>query len=264
MMPFSPDSPLFDDPVFQLPDAGAAGPAAQAEPQGLLDRMVPTLHAASAIRPARVAGPVDAGGTPPRTQAVRVSMEGGIGGEGEEPGPAAQAFPIAQLGAPLQRFPGVDGEAVPAPDLFVSAAELSALRARRDGLRRQIADARRSTGDQVAGAALGIDRDLEQLRMSYPSRVQMSFYWNPELPPLAPPFWLYGLWHDTDNTFIRLLAPEPVFRDEVAGVEIEPVAMDTYLYRLPGVIDHGSVTVRSGRGYVRAFWTRVDETEGGR
>ena len=269
LVPFGSDSPLLDDPIFQLPVPGGGSPRTfeplgtvpSADPgeaaligvdwSGVRDLVVPVVQAQSS-RPG--ADPQPASGL-----AVRVSLQGAISGSSS---PAAQRFPVAQpLGLP-PLFSPESRESVSAPDLFVSSGDLAALRVRRDGLRRQIADVRRSTGDQVAEAALGIDRDLEYLRMTYPSRVQMSFYWNPELPPLAPPFWVYGLWHDTDNTFLRLLAPDPVFRDEESGLEIEPVRMDTYLYRLAGIIENGSVTVPSGRGYVRAFWARFDETEG--
>ena len=266
--PFSPGSPLFDDPVFDLPAPGGAGPPLPGSPAASqigqpgpgassspVESAFPAASASSSggeggVRPARVDADLS----------VRVSMTGAIT---PSAAPAAQRFPVAQpAGSPPTSLWGDSLSEPVSRDLFVSSDDLDALRARRDGLRRQIADARRSTGDQVAEAALGIDRDLEYLRVSYPSRIQMSFYWNPEMPPLAPPFWLYGLWHDTDNTFIRLLAPDPVFRDETLGLEIEPDRMDTYLYRLPGIVDEGSVTVPSGRGFVRAFWTRFDETEG--
>ena len=169
-------------------------------------------------------------------------------------------FPAGGVTRPIgQRFPSSGPPE--APELFVTAQRLEGLRARRDGLRRQIADARRATGDQVAEAALGVDQEIEYLSQSYPIRVQHSFHWDPEISPLTPPFWAYGLWHDTDNTFVRLLAPNPLFRDEEFDIEIEPVQMDQFLYRLPGIIDHGSVSVGSSRGYVRAFWHRREEVE---
>ena len=144
---------------------------------------------------------------------------------------------------------------------FVTSADLVVLRARRDALRRQIDAARSSTGDQVANASLGIDRELEELRVEYPGRVQLSLHWDPDLPPLAPPFWQYGLWHDSTNTFVRILAPSPLFRDESLDVEIAPARIDRFLYRLPGVVEEGSVTVSAGGGFTRAYWSRRPEVE---
>ena len=149
----------------------------------------------------------------------------------------------------------------PAGPRFVTSADLEALRGRRDALRRQINVARSSAGDQVAQASLGIDRELEGLRLEYPGRVQMSLHWDPDLPPLAPPFWQYGLWHDSTNTFVRILAPSPVFRDEASDSEIVGVRIDRFLYRLPGVVAEGSVTVAAGNGLTRAYWSRRPEVE---
>ena len=272
LVPFGSDSPFLDDPIFQLPVPGGAAPR-PFEPSAAAPPRQPDSAASTGVDWSGYRGSVVADvqsslrsstadfedSEPGSGLVVRVSLQGEVSGSSS---PAAQRFPVAQPLGISSLFPQDVRESASAPDLFVSSGDLAALRVRRDGLRRQIADVRRSTGDQVAQAALGIDRDLEYLRTTYPSRVQMSFYWNPELPPLAPPFWLYGLWHDTDNTFIRLLAPDPVFRDEESGLGIEPVRMDTYLYRLAGIIENGSVTVPSGRGYVRAFWARFDETEG--
>ena len=135
------------------------------------------------------------------------------------------------------------------------------MEARRDSLRRQIDSARQGSGDQVASESLGIDRDLEFLRTTYPERLQFSLFWDPDLQPLSPPFYAYGLWHDHDNTFVRVLAPDPEFRDEQSGTVLEPSELDSFLYRLQGVVENGSVTVGPSGGRLRAYWRRRVEVE---
>ena len=98
-------------------------------------------------------------------------------------------------------------------------------------------DARRRAGDRIADATLGIDGRLSSLSADYPGRVQFSILIDPEIPPFTPPFWHLGVWHDGDYTYWRILADNPRFHDQAAGVSLDPVRLDDHVYRLDRVVD---------------------------
>ena len=149
-------------------------------------------------------------------------------------------------------------------DVYVPVSDVAQLQAQLRSARARLDAARRTSGDRVASAMLEIENDLDVLRRTYPARVQLSLYYDPEIEPFAPPFWAMGLWHDGEYTYLRLLGDRPRFFDESSGAEIVPYSLDDYLYRLEGVVGHGSVIVGSpdAGGDRQLYWYRRPETEG--
>ena len=184
----------------------------------------------------------------------------------------------ASVGASVQAAPPPSGpgdppeapaaaapEAVVAPliDRFVSGRQVAELERRLAEARAARDDARRRAGDRIADATLGIDGRLSSLRADYPGRVQFSILIDPEIPPFTPPFWHLGVWHDGDYTYWRILADNPRFHDQLAGVRLDPVRLDDHVYRLDRVVDRGMLVV-DGPDFEprRLYWRRREELEG--
>ena len=146
---------------------------------------------------------------------------------------------------------------------FVSGGQVAELERRLAEVRAARDDARRLAGDRIADATLGIDDRLSRLRGEYPGRVQLSILLDPEIPPFTPPFWHFGVWHDGDYTYWRILADNPRFHDQVAGVRLDPVRLDDHVYRLEGVVERGLLVV-DGPDFKprRLYWRRREELEG--
>ena len=202
-----------------------------------------------------------------------VAVVGLYGGTGAVPSPAGLE-PLAAAparGAPAPELPGapepaagVYGGGEPAagtapPDLplrplraggpeppgdYVSGQEVAVLESRLRDARARVDTARRSAGDRIAAAQLALEADLEALREEYPLRTQFSYVLDPPLPPYTEPLWHFGVWHDGDRTYWRLLAPDPVFRDADTGEPLAAERIDDFLYRFDRVVERGVVMVR--------------------
>lgn len=164
--------------------------------------------------------------------------------------PAAVASPDGAVGA-SGVFDGAYAPAavpVPDPDIpageYVSGAELAGLESRLQAARARLDSARRSAGDRIAAAQLGLEADLEALRAEYPLRTQFSYVLDPPLPPYTDPLWHFGVWHDGERTYWRVLAPDPVFRDADTGEPLVAERLDDFLYRFDRLVERGVVMVR--------------------
>ena len=98
------------------------------------------------------------------------------------------------------------------PAVFLSAVDveaireeerraLEALRVARGEARARVDDAISATGDAV-----------EAFIADYPRRLHFVFEFNPEVDVTAEPYWVEGMWHDTQSTFIRF---RRVIEDEI-------------------------------------------------
>ena len=204
---------LLADPVAVVGLYGGTG--AVPSPAGL-----EPLPAAPAAAPAPQ--PEPAGGAAP--------VVGAFGGPGPVAGPAPRDPPLPIAGQE--------------PGEYVSGQELAALESRLRDARARVDTARRSAGDRIAAAQLGLEADLEALREEYPLRTQFSYVLDPPLPPYTEPLWHFGVWHDGDRTYWRLLAPEPVFRDADTGEPLAAERIGDFLYRFDRVVERGVVMVR--------------------
>jgi hypothetical protein len=186
-----------------------------------------------------------------------VGLYGGTGAvpspAGLEPLPAraspAPAPPAGQAGGsasaePPRRGAGASVVEAQAPAEYVSGSEMAELESRLRDARARVDTARRSAGDRIAAAQLALEADLEALREEYPLRTQFSYVLDPPLPPYTEPLWHFGVWHDGDRTYWRLLAPDPVFRDAETGEPLSAERIDEFLYRFDRVVETGVVMVR--------------------
>lgn len=142
--------------------------------------------------------------------------------------------------APRGRSTRVDGSV----GEYVSGEEMVALESRLRAASARVDTARRSAGDRIAAAQLGLEADLEALREEYPLRTQFSYVLDPPLPPYTEPLWHFGVWHDGERTYWRMLAADPVFRDADTGQSLVAERIDDFLYRFDRVIERGVVVVR--------------------
>ncbi len=180
-----------------------------------------------------------------------------------EPPEPVRAHPGARRDAPSAAS-GSDAWVDADLPRFVAGTDLAGLDEQLRAAYDRVEQARRAAGDRIAAAQLGIEADLEALREQYPERIQFSYVLEPYLDPYTEPFWHFGFWHDSERTFVRLLAPDPAFRDEESGDPVASERLDDYLYRLDRVVDYGSVAVLSpddGR-LVRLYFRRRRELEG--
>ena len=223
----------------------------------LVDRIFSMLPAQ--VR-ARVA---DSPATVAQLLADPVTVVGLYGGTGAVPSPAREAaavpagppsaaVPVPVSGAvppvagarPSRQAPSAPAVAASGPATYVSAVEVGTLDTRLRRATARVESARRAAGDRIAAAQLALEADLEALREEYPLRTQFSYVLDPPLPPYTEPLWHFGVWHDGERTFWRLLAPEPSFEDAASGAPLEPEMLDDHLYRFDRVIEHGAVVVR--------------------
>ena len=169
------------------------------------------------------------------------------------PAPPATSGPVPVPGAvpPIGRArPSMQAPSPPPagaaaePATYVSAVEVGTLDARLRQASARVESARRAAGDRIAAAQLALEADLEALREEYPLRTQFSYVLDPPLPPYTEPLWHFGVWHDGERTFWRLLAPGPSFEDAASGAPLEPEMLDDHLYRFDRVIEQGTVVVR--------------------
>jgi hypothetical protein len=240
----SPVVPDFDEPV----------PAPDPEPEAIEPGVAP---------PGDGVGPVI---RPPSPAAA-------LGDRTAGPGPAEIRYvslvpsrSALATGRPEARAQGVRPATADVPPIeaqFASGDEVQALESELSAAERARDHARRSAGDRLAEAALGIEAGLDELRADYPSRVQFSLMTDPEMPPYTGPFWHLGGWHDGAYTYWRLLAPDPVFVDPETGRTLRAEGLDRFLYRLDGVVERGAIVVDGPEGRPRhLYWRRRRELEG--
>jgi len=215
---------LLADPVAVVGLYGGTG--AVPSPGGV----VPLAAAAPAPPPAAVSRPPAAS----PALAAPVADPGGGAQPGRPSQPTAGAAPRG--GAPRAGAPP-SGE-------YVSGQELAALESRLREAQARVDTARRAAGDRIAAAQLGLEADLEALREEYPLRTQFSYVLDPPLPPYTEPFWHFGVWHDGDRTYWRVLAPDPDFRDADTGEPLAAERLDDFLYRFDRVVERGVLLVR--------------------
>ena len=148
--------------------------------------------------------------------------------------------------------------------VYVSGTDVAALEGRLRQAQGRVETARRGAGDRIAAAQLGLEADLEALREEYPLRTQFSYVLDPPLAPYTEPLWHFGVWHDGDRTYWRVLAPDPLFRDAESGEPLAAEPLDDFLYRFDRVVEHGVVLVRlSNDPQVRElYFRRRRELEG--
>ncbi len=169
----------------------------------------------------------------------------GLVPESEEPGPVVappprQPAPSSSRGAPPA------APVPPGPDQLprlISGDVVAGLEADLRAAVNRAESARVAAGDRIAAAQLNVEAEVELLREEYPLRTQFSYVLDPAVAPYTEPWWHFGVWHDGERTFARILGGGPQFTDEETGETLAVERLGSYLYRLDRLVDSGSVSV---------------------
>ena len=96
--------------------------------------------------------------------------------------------------------------------VFLSAVDVEAIREEErralEALRAAQGEARARVDDAVSAAGDAVEAFIAD----YPRRLHFVFEFNPEVDVTAEPYWVEGMWHDTQSTFIRF---RRVITDEI-------------------------------------------------
>ena len=143
----------------------------------------------------------------------------------------------------------VAGTEAEAP-VFLSAADVEAIRQEEERAREALRSAEAEVRDRVEDAVAATDEAVEAFVAEYPARLHFVFEFNPEVDVTAAPYWVEGMWHDTQSTFIRfrrVLDDEIVVAgflpDGTARVLPHEVIGVGFVIRIDGVVEAGILGV---------------------
>ena len=163
------------------------------------------------------------------------------GGEGEEGEVLAEA-----AGSAAEVVVGTDRER----PVFLSAVDVELIREREaralEGLRLASEEVR----DRVEDAELASGEASETFEAAYPQRLHFEFEFNPAVDVSVAPYWVEGMWHDGESTFLRFrraidreLVIAGFLEDGSARVLQYQVIGVGLVVRIPGVIESGILGV---------------------
>ena len=143
----------------------------------------------------------------------------------------------------------VAGTGAEAP-VFLSAADVEAIRREEERALEALRSAEAEVRDRVEDAVAATDEAVEAFAAGYPTRLHFVFEFNPEVDVTAAPYWVEGMWHDTQSTFIRfrrVLDDEIVVAgflpDGTARVLQHEVIGVGFVIRVDGVVEAGILGV---------------------
>ena len=157
--------------------------------------------------------------------------------------------PAADVGAAAAVEDVVAGTGAEEP-AFLSAADLEAIRREEERALEALRGAEARVRDRVEDAVAAADEAVNSFVADYPTRLHFVFEFNPGVDAAATPYWVEGMWHDTQSTFIRFrqrvddeivvaaLLPDGttrVLRHEVVGAG--------FVVRVDGVVEAGMLGV---------------------
>ena len=87
--------------------------------------------------------------------------------------------------------------------VFLSAVDVEAIREEERRALEALRVARDEARARVDDAVSAADDAVEAFIAEYPRRLHFVFEFNPEVDVTAEPYWVEGMWHDTQSTFIR-------------------------------------------------------------
>ena len=134
--------------------------------------------------------------------------------------------------------------------VFLSAVDVEAIR---EEERRALAALRAAEEDvrgRVDDAAAASEEAVEDFIADYPQRLHFVFEFHPEVDVTADPYWVEGMWHDTQSTFIRFqravggeIAVAGFLSDGSARVLPHEVIGAGLVIRIDGVVEAGILGV---------------------
>ena len=152
------------------------------------------------------------------------------------------------------RAPGVAEDVVagtPAESpVFLSAVDVEAIRAEEARALEALRAAQEGARARLEDAAAAADEMVEQFVADYPRRLHFVFEFNPQVDVAEGPYWVEGMWHDTQSTFLRfrrVLTEELVVavfqEDGTARVVPHEVIGVGFVIRIDGVAEAGILGV---------------------
>ena len=143
----------------------------------------------------------------------------------------------------------VAGTEAEAP-VFLSAADVEAIRQEEERAREALRSAEAEVRDRVEDAVAATDEAVEAFVAEYPARLHFVFEFNPEVDVTAAPYWVEGMWHDTQSTFIRFrrvlddeIVVAGLLPDGTARVLPHEVIGVGFVIRIDGVVEAGILGV---------------------
>ena len=173
---------------------------------------------------------------------VHLDVAGGVFAE-DGAGAGAEAFREDVVA-------GTSGEEDAA--VFVSAVDVEGIRAREARARASVELARSEAADRLADAVRAANAEAEAFEAAYPTQLHFVFEFNPEVDVGGAPYFVEGMWHDTEFTYIRfrqVLAEDIVvagfLEDRSARVLAHEVLGVGQVIRVAGVVESGILGVGS-------------------
>ena len=149
---------------------------------------------------------------------------------------------------------GTLGEVVVGTDrerpVFLSAVDVELIREREARALEGVRLASEEVRDRVEDAVEASGEAVEAFEAAYPERLHFEFEFNPAVDVSAAPYWVEGMWHDGESTFLRFR--QAIDRDLVIAGFLEDGSARVLQYqvigvglvvRIPGVIESGILGV---------------------
>ena len=158
---------------------------------------------------------------------------------------AAPAGP--EGGGPLEDV--VAGTGAESP-VFVSAVEVEAIREEEQRALEALRGAEEDVRVRVDDAIAASEEAVEEFIADYPRRLHFVFEFHPDVDVTADPYWVEGMWHDTQSTFIRFrravseqIVVAGFVPDGTARVLSHEVIGAGLVIRIDGVVEAGILGV---------------------
>ena len=137
-----------------------------------------------------------------------------------------------------------------AAPVFLPAADVEAVRREEERALEALRSAEAEMRDRVEAAAAAADEAVEAFVAGYPTRLHFVFEFNPDVDVMAAPYWVEGMWHDTQSTFIRFrravddeIVVAGFLSDGTAQVLPHEVIGVGFVIRIDGVVEAGILGV---------------------
>ena len=123
-----------------------------------------------------------------------------------------------------------------------------------------VASAEAAAIERVDAARRATQAELDAGREAYPRRLQFVYEFTGR-EPLAEPFFVEGMWHDGERTYVRTRAVAPVLYEVAESGTVEAVTVEDMVgsvYVLPRVLGPGFLDV----GGERLVWSMTTRRTG--
>ena len=134
--------------------------------------------------------------------------------------------------------------------VFLSAGDVEAIRREEERALEALRGAEAQVRDRVDDAVAAADEAVEAFVAGYPTRLHFVFEFGPEVDVTAAPYWVEGMWHDTQSTFIRFrravddeIVVAGLLPDGTARVLPHEVIGAGFVIRVDGVVEAGILGV---------------------